>query len=615
MLHNKSKMIFFSSIFIVLLAYLWAFFKPSLLYFHFQPAFYFDAHFLSELLNYPGGIADGLSLFIFQFFYNDFIGSLLFASLLLGIALLLQAHIRCLFQSERAALTTLIPVYLLMALYNNYNLPLVIAAKFFLVLLVGTFYVRGNNVIRLFLLIALPIVYWIIGGWFCLFLVIIVLSVHLVTRFTLLSLIFPALFFLIYCLSAFVSARFIFQIPLKEALLYIIPVQFYYDPFLFKLTPLFFAPFLAVPVLFLVWRLKDFMEEKFTRIAKARFVRLYLPTINMLAALLVLCPVLLLSLNRETRRKIYIDELAVSAQWEKILTEAKHVQAYDRVVEFQTNRAMYFTGCLLDSLFSIEHPVGVDGLFTDRIIASQIAMPASDLYFDLAHINASQVMAYEYLTKFRYHPPALKRLVLTNAINGQMHKAEKFLGLLRKSLVHKPWAVKHAFVLDEKKLMSEPLFREKRVFMAKRDFFLHAKNPNLDMLSLLQSNNQNKMAFEYLMAYYLLECKLGNIVAHLSLLKQFDYKYIPRHLMEAAIMYQSGAEKAGSEIISDFPFRVDKFNEFMQFNRIISENKTDKTAAMRLLKAQFGDTFWYYLLSGGAARNTALKQRKIESLY
>ncbi|MBN1482698.1 hypothetical protein EH223_11965 [candidate division KSB1 bacterium] len=615
MSNKKAHLVFFTAVYILLFLYLLFISKPSLLYFQFQPAFYFDTHFLSGLLIYPGGLADGLSLFFFQFFYQNFVGSLLLASLLLGIVLVFQAQIRILFQEKTAFYVTLIPLYFLILLYNDYNMPLVVALKFFLVLLAAVFYSRSGNVIRIALLCGLPVLYWIIGGWFCLFFVIIVLAVHLSTRTSLISFLLPALFFLTYCLSAFISARFIFQISLKEAFLYIIPPKFYYEPILFKITPQFFALFLSVPLLLLLWRIKINISKKFKRSEKSNFIFLYAPIITNIFAVLVLCSIMLLSLNRDEKRKIYISELAATAQWDKVLAEAKRVSAYDRIVEFQTNRAMCFAGCLLDSLFCIEHPVGVDGLFLDRIIASQIAMIASDLYFDLAHINAAQVMAYEYLTKFSYDPRAFKRLVLTNAINGQFSKAEKFLNLLQKSIVHKSWAKQHAFLLNEEKLLADPAIREKREFMAKRDFFLHSKSPNLDMLALLESNNHNKMAFEYLMAYYLLECKLGNVAAHLSMFKEFDYPSIPRHLQEAAIMYQSGARRIGSELIADFPVQVFVLNNFRQLNRIIAKNKYDAQKAMQFLKPEFGDTFWYYLISGGAERNDALKQRKVESLY
>ncbi|MBN1464579.1 hypothetical protein JXA02_02375 [candidate division KSB1 bacterium] len=583
-------------------------YKPSLLFAQFQPAFYFDRHFLHGFLHYPGGFTDALSLFIFQFFFNDIVGSLLFAAILLAIFLFLQATLRQV-STASPILVILLPLFLLIMLYNQYNIPLAIAFKFAIVLFCACLYSKGGTMTRVLLLCAQPIFYWMVGGWFSLFFVLVILFIHLFYHWS--TVIYPALFALLYSLSACLSARFLFQISLKEAFLYFIPAQYYLAPFLFKSNILYYLLLGSVPLLLMLLRVRDMLCNK----RQSDVWRKKSEVIDRVTGVAVLCACMIFSIQPDQKRKININCLAEKAAWQSVLREAKQMRSYDRIVEFQCNRAMYFTGCLLDSLFEIEHLVGVNGLFVDRLMASQIALHASDLYFDLAYINAAQVMAYEYLTKFRYDARALKRLALTNAINGHPRKTEKFLQLLQKSLVHRRWARTHHLLLDEERIHEIPGIAEKRRRMPQADFFLSSQEPNTDMVALLESNGGNQMAFEYMMAYYLLECRLGNIAKHIGMLKQFDYGGVPRHLEEAAIMYQTGASRVGGELIKDIPFRRDRIALFGRFNKIIADNQMNRQRADQLLRAELGDTFWYYLFSGGGGRTDILKKRKIESEY
>ncbi|MBN1561699.1 hypothetical protein JW998_15715 [candidate division KSB1 bacterium] len=587
-------------------------YKPSLLFHQFQPAFYFDGHFLRGFLAYPGGLSDALSLFIFQFFFKDFIGSLLFAAILLSIFILAQKILVRQLSPSPPLLFILTPLFFLIALYSDYNLPLVVAVKFTIVLLCAHVSDKGKRMTRLCFLCTFPGIYWLLGGWFSLYFVVLILVIHIFYHWS--ALIFPVLFGAIYSLSAYLSARFIFQISLREAFLYVLPARYYLAPFLIKFGALYYLLFLALPVIIITLKASQVLAKKRDS-EKAQKKKSVVLIVDMATGVVLLCAVMLFSVQPDPKRKIYINCLAERAAWHDVLIESRKMGVYDRIVEFQSNRAMYFTGCLLDSLFTIEHPAGVNGLFVDRMMASQIALYASDLYFDLAYINAAQVMAYEYLTKFRYDPRALQRLALTNAINGQPLKAEKFLLLLGKSIVHKPWAKRHQILLDENRSLEIPGVAEKRRLMPRTDYFLSSQNPNTDMIALLESNDSNRMAFEYLMAYYLLECRLGNIAKHINMLAKFAYPEVPRHLEEAAIMYQSGIAKVGGELIKDIPFRRDRISMFVRFNKIIADNQRDRKKADQLMRAELGDTFWYYLFSGGCDRTDTLKKRRIESEF
>ncbi len=610
---RKVEVLFLPLVFVLFFLYEIFFFKPFLLYSQFEPAFYFDYHFLRAFLDYPGGVAELISLFIFQFFANNLAAAILLSLLFLGCYLAVQSLFAALFSRRVPVPVVLLPLVVMMMFYNAYNVPLVIAVKFLLVVSIARFYCSNNTIRRVVLLAFLPIFYLVLGGWFSIMLVALLFSLHLAAPWRLSTLLWPLLFAGLFVITAFIAARYLYFISLREAFIYVLPFAFFHEPISFHMSWLFYIMSFILPVLVLLWRIVEIILEKYE--LKRTSISLRLFALNASVAILLFAAAMMVTRQQEQQRKIYINFLAQEAQWKEVLSESKKVHHYDRIVEFQTNRAMFFTGCLLDSLFYIDHPIGVNGLFLERIMMSQIAMHASDLYFDLGHINAAQVMAYEYQTKFRYSPRVLKRLALTNAINGHYAKAEKFINLLQKSPVHKTWAKDHMVLLDESLAGTLPVVAVNRLLQPQRDFFLHATSPNSDMAALLESNEANRMAFEYLMAYYLLECKMGNIADRISWLNKYDYAIAPQHIEEAAIMYQAGAKSTGLEPITDFRFHRDRIARFADFNKIMLTYKTTQQRKTQLVQRGYGNTFWYYLFDGGGTRTEKMKKVRVEGGY
>jgi hypothetical protein len=323
------------------------------------------------------------------------------------------------------------------------------------------------------------------------------------------------------------------------------------------------------------------------------------------------------SYNQEEKRKIQIDYLAEQGQWKELLALSVEIDGYDRQVNFNVNRALYHTGRLLDDLFNYPQLLGTDGLFIDRILGSQIAIPASDLYFDLGHINASQVLAYEGQTKFKYNPRILKRLALTNIINGKYIVAKKFLDILKKSILHRKWVKYYENCLfNESLIESDSLIQSKRELRPKFDFLINRKNPNYDLIWLLKENGDNKMAFEYLMAYYLLEGKMGDLIQHLKKFGDLGYRKIPRHIEEALLLIEAMSPPDVDINFNEYSINPHTVEQFRRFNKILVQNFRNDVKAKELLEKEFKNTYWYYVRYVSPKQTKVmLKERKInESL-
>jgi hypothetical protein len=233
-----------------------------------------------------------------------------------------------------------------------------------------------------------------------------------------------------------------------------------------------------------------------------------------------------------------------------------------------------------------------DGLFLHESVRAPYALQHSDLFFDLGLINESQHWAHEAIASHGDTAWNLQRLVLVNLLKDKRDIAAKYLGMLRKTMWHNKWAEEHQkYLSDGDDFWEHPKFRYLKSIMPEFDFLVSPTEPELCLEELLK-NTKNKMAFEYFMAYCLLEGQVGRFAKNIQQLNHFDYPKIPRHFEEAMLIYNQltggkGIALQGKEISEQ---TIRKFDDF---NRIKAKHKNDKTAARREL-AKYRDTYWFY---------------------
>jgi hypothetical protein len=130
----------------------------------------------------------------------------------------------------------------------------------------------------------------------------------------------------------------------------------------------------------------------------------------------------------------------------------------------------------------------------------------------------------------------------------------------------------------------------------------------------LHQNRTNRVAFEYLMAYYLLTADLDNFVHYVRGARIFNYSEIPTHYEEALVLAQKlkGAPLAIPDINGKQP-RAETIQRFERFNEQVALRSNDLQRAKIELVAEFGSTYWYYYTfgaSGAAVTRTDLFAKK-----
>ena len=90
----------------------------------------------------------------------------------------------------------------------------------------------------------------------------------------------------------------------------------------------------------------------------------------------------------------------------------------------------------------------------------------------------------------------------------------------------------------------------------------------MDLIELLKENKNNKMAFEYLMAYYLLEFRLEDLLEYLGQFKELGYGKYPHHIEEAILVSRLAYPLLDFTI--DYSINQQTVEQFEQFNSILS---------------------------------------------
>jgi hypothetical protein len=120
---------------------------------------------------------------------------------------------------------------------------------------------------------------------------------------------------------------------------------------------------------------------------------------------------------------------------------------------------------------------------------------------------------------------------------------------------------------------------------------------------LLRRNPHNKMAFEYMIAMYLLTGQVDKIALNISRVDEFGYKKTPRHYEEAMLVYaalrqQRFGEKINLQdlsISSETIQRFQKYNATSQMAQLLYDRRTNPEMNRQYLAKDFGDTYMFYL--------------------
>jgi len=304
--------------------------------------------------------------------------------------------------------------------------------------------------------------------------------------------------------------------------------------------------------------------------------------------------------NDKEKTLLTVHYYACGRMWPQVLQAAKRYP-YSTFVINAVNRALYHTGRLGYDMFCYpQHPDALLLTGEDRVV---VYWHKFDTQMDLGLMNMAQRNLTECMEVFGPQPMILKRLAWINMVKGNVDSARIYLGALRKTLFFADWAWRYLAKLgsDPNLTTDSHIQRLRSVCLQDdRSSLFYAKESVF--LALQEKNSQNRMAFEYLMAWYMLNRQLEKVVQTVKRLNDFDYAEVPWLYEQAVLIYVYG-ERQPVYLDGRQP-NPELRRQIEHFSRVFNSYGRNKAAAFAALAKDYGDSYFFYHIYGlSAAKN------------
>ena len=226
--------------------------------------------------------------------------------------------------------------------------------------------------------------------------------------------------------------------------------------------------------------------------------------------------------NFKAEKVMQYDFMASHQQWNRILQAVSAEKPNNQIGVTVQNLALGMHSMLADHLFDYNQN-GLAGLLPDVKEDATSPMPTAEAFYQLGMIYVAQrtvFEAQEAILDFQKSGRCYKRLAQTNLINGSYEVARKYLTALQKTLFYRDWADETMQLLgDEEAIARHPEYGRLRRFAYDGDYYF-SDHVTPEMLeTLFFHNTDNRLAFEYLKAYYMLTGdreRYTNLLLHIS---------------------------------------------------------------------------------------------------
>jgi len=297
--------------------------------------------------------------------------------------------------------------------------------------------------------------------------------------------------------------------------------------------------------------------------------------------------------NFEAEEIMTYDYFARNERWDDVLKYAESHPPRNYLSLAMLNLSLAKTEQMGNKMFAYNQH-GINGLFLPFNREYVTAIMGNEILYQLGLTNASQEYAFESMETIPNMGKSvrvIKRLAETNMINGQYKVSEKYLKLLGKTVFYRKWARESMnFLYNEEKINNDPGWGERRKFMVRNDYFFHIKNVEAVLNRMVKENPGNKMAFEYLMAFYMINKDLRNFINLIPVMEKMQYSRVPVSYQEA-IMYIIGLNN--EDPMTNSPQYVSQDTKLRM--KAYGDIYTAYPDAQSRLEKRFSGTYWYYL--------------------
>lgn len=442
--------------------------------------FLFDSNYVWDIVKLPGGISDLLGRFCTQFFLYAWGGAFIIA-LLLSIVQLLTLR---LVNWGRYYGLSYVPTFMLWLFLLDENALLGGVWAVILTLSASWCFDKLSGRLRdVLLVVAIPVLYWMAGP------VSIVFFLLQALRFK-----SQKWYYGVFVLLALMLVILAYYIPVPASSLWF-GIHYHRYPTEF-------------PILLWVADLSIFFLALLMSIPKLSTQFSNLSTLISFAVVAVCMGCFVWkNANFKAEKVMGYDFMARHQQWNRIIETINAEKPNNQIGVTVQNLALAMRGMLAQHGGEYSQN-GIAGLLPDVDRDATSPLPTAEAFYQLGMINVAQrtvFEAQEAILDFQKSARCYKRLAQTNLINGDYEVARKYLYALQKTLFYSDWANGTLSLLgNEKAIDQHPEYGHLRKCAYNEDFYF-SDHVTPEMLeNLYYKNRDNRLAYEYLIAYYML---------------------------------------------------------------------------------------------------------------
>lgn len=564
--------------------------------------FLFDTGYFLERIVLPGGLADYISEFLVQFYYMPVLGGAIIALLLIGI----QTAVWGLMKQYGAKhdfpgyLLSFLPSIALWCAMGDQNVLLSFVVALFGALLMGWIHNRFHNrlVKVVFELVSTALVYWFLGPVVFLYAALMIGDTlkNAQQKDSILSGIGYSFCILVLTIAWILLSTQSLQYPMQRIFA---GLNYYRYPG--AVSPLPFVVMVwAVVIPFL--GMIPCRQKSLQKLQQSKVVIVLSYVLVIVASWFGIKA----SFDEMTYDLIDYDFLVRTEQWDKIIEKAEKKPATTPLSVSCVNLALSQKGVLADRLFEF-YQNGGEGLFPTFTRDMISPVSTAEIFFRLGMVNdAERYMfeAQEAIPNYRKSARLTRRIIECEIINGNYKVAAKLLRRLQKTLFYSNWANQTMALLgNEKAINRHPIYGKLRKYREKKQDFLFSDREMDQMLGLLFLNdNHNRMAYEYLMCYELLQRDMEKFMQYYPLGRFVGYDHIPRTFQEILIGNWMKTHSDPRTI----PYSVDaqNVNNTLSFIQLYMQNPKNP----QLNQQPYVSNAWHYVMVQGADEAAGKKE-------
>lgn len=295
----------------------------------------------------------------------------------------------------------------------------------------------------------------------------------------------------------------------------------------------------------------------------------------------------------ETPANPPVGQLVEAGNWAGVLAVLANDPLTNAARRLYAVRALVETGRLPTELFMFFHTVGPELLAVRPLRAQRAMVHAADTVLELGHLNLAERWAFDSLEMEGETPALLRLLVRLHLLKNLSLAAGVFANRLAlaggtNARTGAAWLAAEA-----------PVVERLRTNLVTADEVGVPVTTETVLRRAWQANLRSRMAFEFLMAHYLLARQLPAAMEVLAAQWQGLDQALPRHYAEAVVLYrhlQGGAGLTRTGLAERVPPAVE--TRFRAFAEQMYQAGPEAHARLRRTARDFADTYWFYHFFG-----------------